>query len=186
MSTTLLTPRITADQVTCRLMLERYARGFIIPRFTPAGWWETDAFFITKAGYWVEFEVKLTRGDFKADAQKTQNVRGTGRWEPDPSRPGHQHYVHDQERKHDLMAQTDRGPCQFFYVCPEQLVTLAELPAWAGLICFFEVSGRNPPYNLGTRVVLPAPRRHKLKADPSIRAQALTSIYWRWHKGDRP
>ena len=41
-----------------------------MPNYTPRDWWECDVFCVSKAGYFTEYEIKLTAQDFRADAQK--------------------------------------------------------------------------------------------------------------------
>lgn len=85
-------------------------------RYTPPGWWECDVYAITKAGYGVEYEIKRTRQDFHLDKTKR---KGSGVY------------------KHDLLANGDeRAPSRFYYVTPKGLLSLDEIPEWAGLIEF--------------------------------------------------
>ena len=69
--------------------------------------WESDCLYITKSGYLWEFEVKVTRSDFFADAAK--------------------------ETKHRALL-NGSGPARFYYVCPEGLITPDECPPHAGLL----------------------------------------------------
>lgn len=83
----------------------------IVPNYTPPGWFECDVFQVTKAGYWVEYEVKLSYADFKADSKKLC--------------------------KHRLLATSDsRCPRRFFYVAPRLLAEriAIEAPSYAGVI----------------------------------------------------
>lgn len=67
-----------------------------------------------------------------------------------------------------------RGPVQFWYVTPEKLVKVEELPVWAGLIEIIEYrplgsDGKENPkagVSIYEREVQPAPRRHSIKLDP--------------------
>ena len=171
MSTRPLTPPVTADDVCRRLMVDRYARSFCLPRYTPAGWWECDLLEITEAGYWREYEIKLTRADFRADQEKTREVLPRAYGQPVV-----------RERKHQLLASTQRGPCQFYYVLPTGLIAPTELPSWAGLLEFSETPGRARPWNIHTRLVVQAPRRHADKIDPAVERHARGVVYWRWMK----
>lgn len=135
-------------------------RSWISTNFTPCNWWECDLAQVTKAGYFREFEIKISRSDFFADMAKMQKtwVRGSG-------------YV--ERRKHDLLAKGDPvGPVQFFYVCPKGLITLADLPTYAGLM---EVDDRCRWFT----TVKAAPRLHKTKAPSGMVDGMLKTAYYR-------
>ena len=38
----------------------RSAAQCLMPNFTPGGWWECDLATVTRAGYFVEYEIKLS------------------------------------------------------------------------------------------------------------------------------
>lgn len=175
----------TGPEIVASLRRARWATEFVMPNFTPSEWWECDLFVLTKAGYFREFEVKVSRSDFLADRGKTRDIRGSGRHEPVPPEkarfPGQTRWVCDTEKKHDLLARGDpRGPSQFWYVTPPGVLNPGDLPPWAGLI---EVVGNGP--NFGERTIVDAPKLHRVKADPKVRVQALESAYWRWHRSLR-
>jgi hypothetical protein len=119
----------------------------ILPRYMPRPWpFEADVYQVTQAGYGTEYEIKVTRADFRADARKSW--RGV--------------------RKHERLAQHDvRGPSRFWYVVPQGLVPESEVPEWAGIIegeaweCY---GGQR--YRL--RRTRPAPRLHKEKVSPKL------------------
>ena len=67
---------LTALDLARAIIGDRWLRATIIPTYTPPGWWECDVCEITDAGYMHEFEIKMTRGDFRADAKKTRYSRG--------------------------------------------------------------------------------------------------------------
>lgn len=74
--------------------------------------WESDVLKITKSGYAYEFEIKISRGDFKND------------------------FKH-KKKKHLLLESKDNSakmPNYFYYVVPEGLITEDEVPEYAGLI----------------------------------------------------
>lgn len=70
---------------------------------------EADVVSVSASGLCYEFEVKVSRNDFAADKRKT--------------------------RKHEAYASgsTHESPNYFSYVCPEGLIDLVEIPAYAGL-----------------------------------------------------
>ena len=75
---------------------------------------ELDVISVSKSGMLYEFEVKISRGDFKADKKKTKHI----------------FYLHEPER----------GPNYFSYVCPKDLIKLDEIGAGVGL---YYVDGEN-------------------------------------------
>ena len=156
------------EVVRC-LCLERYSRNFCLPRFTPLKWWECDLFELTKAGYFREYEIKLTRADFIADREKEAEslVELDGRWSM------------TKRKKHQEMGM-GFGPVQFWYVTPEGMITANEVPSWAGWISFQWRPG-NTIRTIREIEVKPAPRLHQTKACAKVVAQAQSSCYWRMH-----
>ncbi len=165
--------KLTERNIQGRLFMERYRRGMILPNFTPPQWFECDVFELTDAGYFREYEVKITRSDFKADAKKTHGLS----WRD--AQAGKTALT-----KHHRLAMADvRGPAQFWYVTPVGLLTPEELPPWAGLI---EISAAITEFSrfiqMGEHEMKKAPRLHGEKASDKIRAQLLTSCYYRLHQ----
>lgn len=72
---------------------------------------EIDILSILKSGYVVEYEVKISRSDFKADLKKSK-----WKW---------------WEMKFE-----DKMPNYFYYVCPSGLISKDEIQDFAGLIYF--------------------------------------------------
>lgn len=164
-------------------MRSRYRRSFVLPNYTPKQWWECDVMEITASGFFREYEVKLTVGDFLADAKK---VRAEDRYLGRLS-----------TTKHSRLVLADPcGPCQFWYVTPEGLLHPSMVPDWAGLIefrptpnDFVEASHRRfvvdgPAFDvrdIRENQIKRAPRLHQLKADPKIEAHARSVLYYRLH-----
>ena len=71
--------------------------------------WEIDVLSLNKNGYITEFEIKVSRSDFKADAKKKK-------W---------QWYVNKVEKL---------TPNYFYYVCNDGLILPDEIPSFAGLM----------------------------------------------------
>lgn len=71
--------------------------------------WESDYLAMTKAGFWSEVEVKISRSDFLADFKKT--------------------------KKHDILSGRENGlrPNYFAYCVPTGLIAVEEVPKYAGL-----------------------------------------------------
>ena len=87
----------------------RSCASAILPNYTPFWWYECDMFVLLKSMYSVEFEIKVTAHDFRADFRK--------------------------EGKHGRL-EDRRGslPTRFFYAMPTDLVEPNEVPDYAGLV----------------------------------------------------
>jgi len=162
---------LTADDLTCALYNPlRASSAILVPRYTPLGWFECDLCRVTKTGYLHEYEVKVSLGDFRADAAKAPT-----KWQKvDGSWGNHPH----GKAKHDRLANGDtRGPVHFWYVVPSAIADAvqAELPAFAGLIAADRKSRR---VTLTHRVK--APRLHKQKANPLIAIHVASLFPYRF------
>jgi hypothetical protein len=166
---------VNEKTIQTEIMCERYHKHFVVPNYTPENWWECDVFEVTKAGYFREYEVKISRADFKADANKTHYS-----W---PN--GYTGKMSDckAETKHQLLSQGDpRGPANFWFVTPKGLLELSMVPDWAGLI---EVD--TEPTKWRGRVwyhvneAKKAPRLHSRKMSEKILTHAKGVCYWRMH-----
>lgn len=97
--------------------------------------WESDCLLLTKSGYWYEFEIKISRSDFKND------FKNKG----------------DKHRILGTISDTKK-PNYFYYVVPEGLIQVDEIPSYAGLIYINEYRHRT--------IVKQAPVLHKVKNNP--------------------
>lgn len=102
----------------------RDSSDLIIPRFTPAGWWECDVWRLRDSGFTDEFEIKMSVGDFRADSAKSRS-----RW-----MPGAMNLTDQQnENKHEMIA-AGRGPNRFWFVTTEEIASKVEIPDFAGMV----------------------------------------------------
>ena len=134
---------------------------------------------MTAAGFFREYEVKLTIGDFKADRKKAE---ARVIWD---DRGRFKTYGRGRT-KHEYLADGHRlGPSQFWYVTPPGLVALepmpkldpaAVLPEWAGL---FEVWHNGRFWEATERKK--AKRLHREKLRPAVVDHARTIPYYRMH-----
>ena len=171
-----MTATPTTSEIVNHLIRERWQQAFVLPTYAPDGWWECDVLEITKAGYWHEYEVKVSRADFLRDAAKKR--RDSWKYEGGVriDLPG--------ARKHDLLAAgSTKGPSRFTYVAPAGLLALADVPEWAGLMEATRMPGRfGGPDRIGIRTAKAAPRIHGEKfGDRRTRAMELT-CYYRFHR----
>lgn len=174
---TMMDARQIARQFVARDNL--WLRGTALPGFTPIDWWENDVFVITAAGYWVEYEIKVSRSDFFVDAEKA-----TAEWTGEYQTVGLGKYscqkkVYRKVTKHSMLERGDlKGPSRFFFITPLHLVTPADLPKWAGLIYAYQPDDRG---YIGFKEAVKAPRIHKAKCDEKHRQGVYRSCYSRLH-----
>jgi hypothetical protein len=191
---------MTASDIIRAVMRDRWERNFVIPNYTPRHWFECDVFEVTRAGFFREYEVKLSRSDFFADRAKVQH-----RWEESGGDPGCSHTMTGTlaglasvytcrdcgmtqtrlcESKHDRLAKGDsRGPSRFWFVAPLGLLEIADVPPWAGLIEVLNRGLNRPPgirYACDERVK--APVLHRAKVELAVERDARDTCYWRMHR----
>ena len=113
--------------------------------------WESDYCAVTKSDYIYEIEVKISRADFKNDKKKKrkhQVLEGTYK----PRKKG-------DVNEWGSLCQIDEKvykPHYFYYAVPQGLISVDEVPEYAGLIY---VTENGFPYE----VVKKAPQLHKEK-----------------------
>lgn len=136
----------------------------VVPNWSPEDWFECDVWGVTNAGMAWEFEIKVTRSDFRKDASKAPGSLFTG---------GHRVLRTTQDCKYSRLASGDyRGPNNFVYVAPRGIIPREEVPVWAGLWEF--VPGE------GLEKVLKAQRLHKSPVSEREVERARTAIYYRY------
>lgn len=163
---------MTAHEIGLTIMAEQKA-NFCLPRYTPVGWWECDVIEVTKAGYWREYEIKLTRQDFLNDAMKYKRTRewlGAGQG-------------YRVAKKHTMLAERHKdGPNAFIFVTKKGIVTEADIPVWAG---WAEVERRENshliPYRFSIIPRRPAPKLHTHKLEERVRKHMESVCYYRFH-----
>lgn len=109
--------------------------------------WESDLLFMTPSKYWYEIEIKISRADFFNDAKKIVYSR----------------------KKSEVLADPDSlAPNYFYYAVPEGLLSVDEIPPYAGLI---EVNGFFNVKKMAPKL------RGKVKVDQSFLAD---KFYYNW------
>lgn len=128
--------------------------------------WESDVLKITKSGYAYEFEIKISRGDFKND------------------------FKH-KKKKHLLLENKEnktKMPNYFYYVVPEGLVTENEVPEYAGLIYVHATVIGNSRIYYQFQEIKAAPKLHSNKIDENnlnlIDKFYYNYIHWK-HKHEK-
>lgn len=118
-----------------RVMNERSIQRAIARMRNPNMWvvnqylfrWESDFLEIRKTGLTAEYEIKLSRSDFKAEKNKSEkfSILQNGYRE-------HKTY-RGINGEHAVKQIAARRPNYFSYVVPEGLIDVAEVPSYAGL-----------------------------------------------------
>lgn len=119
--------------------------------------WESDFFTLTSSGYSVEVEVKVSKADFKKDFTHKQD----------------KHRIFSKRNKHAVCLKhgwststitpikfvnpKEKLPNKFYYACPPNLISVGEVPEYAGLLYVNKYGSCD--------VVKQAPFLHKNKRD---------------------
>lgn len=138
-----------ADKITFDLLhsIQNSSYEIVIPNFF-LGAFEMDLFRMMKSGYIYEYEIKISRADYFSDFKKHRKIySGYGR-----------DRTTTKILKHDDIAKGLGKQNRFFFVVPEGLLAVSEIPEYAGLIEYNEEFGR-------FREVKIAPLIHRNKVD---------------------
>lgn len=175
---------MTAKDIQRRLCFEHFRQSFILPNYTPGSWFECDLFQVTKAELFVEYEIKISRHDYQADASKAKEKMT---WKPADNHAGGQFERTTGPTKHQqLDAAKPPAPNRFYFVFPATLYESEpmHIPAWAGVI----IVSRNPskpnschPWHFASDIIKKAPLLHKAKIDPATLHHAKSVCYYRMH-----
>lgn len=141
----------------------------VVPNSCVFGW-ESDVVSVNKTGFIAEFEIKVSRADFKVDAKKARSGL----------------LINPVQKSCVFGDVTHPRPNYFYYAVPEGLITVDEIPEYAGLIYVknkAEVINGRPALYYGTAgEIKAAPRLHKEKINEWQRkqlARALSGRFWR-------
>jgi len=133
--------------------------NFIIPNIY-LGSSEADLISVTKAGYINEYEIKITRSDFKADFKKSKHS-----------------FLKDRQK-------TFRS--YFWFVAPEGLINADEIPEYAGFMIVRKMKNRYPFKGFACREIKRPPRLSSEKINAWQKDQILTAYMYRfWNMRDR-
>jgi hypothetical protein len=112
--------------------------------------WESDKLLKTRSGYYYEFEIKISKSDFKNDFKNKKDkhiiLEGdykTNKYIPSyyetidkyPDDDWYKKYLIDRlEKNPHYIVENHKRPNYFYYVCPENLINIEDVPKYAGLI----------------------------------------------------
>jgi len=127
--------------------------------------WESDFISVTLAGFVHEFEIKISKADFKHDFKKTERhesienglirvADGRSEWMRKFDE------IHGNKFKDTLMR---KRPNYFWYVCPPGLIAVSDVPKYAGLLyagnTFYDTPVKAAPRLHGEKISENARRR---------------------------
>jgi hypothetical protein len=128
--------------------------------------WESDKFIETRSGLIYEFEIKVTRSDFKNDFKKEdKHVILEGKKEYIPA---YDKVLDRWKSLHEEYYRTSRykKPNYFYYAVPEGMISVDEVPEYAGLVYVLpegERKNKDGQWCDGFYVVKNAPKLHSTK-----------------------
>jgi hypothetical protein len=130
-------------------LMDKANGGIFMPNYH-FRWYEADLIYITQRNYSTEFEIKISRADFRNDFNKTCGM--IPKWQ----------YLME-----------GKGTNYFYYVVPKGIIKVEEVPPYAGLV-EINLDGRRKVDYLKT-----APRLHKNNSD-YIRNRIYEKAYFRY------
>jgi hypothetical protein len=140
--------------------------------------WESDKLIWTKSGYIYEFEIKISRSDFKNDFKhkKEKHIVLASTIARDKAKEIQMSLFEQKEQDHpnhwsresleryygdiDAMAKGKRMPNYFYYAVPTGMLEPDEVPPYAGLIY---IDSEYRYVKQSYRIVKEAPQLHKTK-----------------------
>jgi hypothetical protein len=134
----------------------------IAKHFTGAGLGECDVISITKNRMVYEYEIKVSRSDFKADFKKTFKHR---------LMQGEKALEDCYWKRWEIYK--NHRPNHFYYVVPEGLIKVEEIPSYAGLI-YIKYDNSFSGYDVTT--IKNAPKIHKEKATQELYDSLLRNL----------
>jgi len=141
---------VESKNIESSLVMHLYEKSHspITSHFTGYGLSECDVISISKSDYIYEYEVKISRSDFKADFKKQKHKLMTEK----------KSVVERMIKENNTMVKDTWyiNPNYFYFVVPTNLVSIDEIPEYAGLIYVNEL--------LGFEIIKKAPVIHKVKA----------------------
>lgn len=136
---------------------------------------ESDFIRVTGSGYAIEYEIKLSKSDFRADFNKSMEVVDGSEFVNTPSGHKYEKLLYKSISKHKYLL-AGSGPSEFYYVYPSGLIDQIEVPEWAGIIEVHEVNS----YRVCIQKVRAGKRLNKNKISPGKLQEIFKSLYYRY------
>jgi len=122
----------------------------------PYGYGESDFLSITRAGLLTECEIKRSKSDYKADFKKV--------------------------KKHEILNSGKDSPVQYFYyACPEDIISVDDIPPYAGLIYIYEYK-RPLDTICVAHIIRQAPKLNKNHASDKLKLRMYESLQHKYFR----
>lgn len=158
---------VTEYDIQSRIFWRHPSARIIAPNYTPPGWYECDAYIVTPSGYAEEYEIKLSRSDFFADSSKEHGFA--------LPRGGHRYECKGVTKHAHLEHGDPEGPSRFWFVLSRGIVSMDEVPAWAGVVFVEKGVGRLTQERK-------APRLHREKVSARTVAHVAKIFCYRYRE----
>ena len=135
---------------------------------------ESDLLILRDSGTVIEYEVKLSVADYKADFKKQTRDHKHAK----DSSLNKLYSGRDAISRHRYLLNKE-GANMFYYVAPRHVFDEIQVPEWAGKIEARPSRYKNHAY---TSILRQAKKLHKKKADDKLEHKILRSIYYKYWK----
>jgi len=153
--------------------LSRYLNqnyNYVVPNFF-VGMYEFDMFCLnTRSKYFTEYEIKITKADFKKDFKKGNRQINFEKSNGYADR----HYIYSSKHGNFSNGKIDKWtPNKFCFVVPFGLIARDEIPDYAGLMIYDENRDSVSYIKSGKFI-------HRNEAPDEIYRMLLDKCYWRY------
>lgn len=134
---------------------------------------ESDLLILRKSGTVIEYEIKLSVGDFNAGLKKRARIDPYNK-----NRRVPQMYIDNKESvsRHGYLT-SGLGANMFYYVAPQEVFEAVDVPDWAGII---QVRTNTAANSCGSVIKKKASYLHKEKASEKLKEKMMTSCYYKY------
>lgn len=132
---------------------------------------ESDLLVLRNTGYVIEYEIKLSVSDFRADSKKSHRVL-----------TGTEHNgtfikeLYGTVTRHDWL-RMGAGPNRFYYVVSDSIMDKLDVPDWAGVIGCWPTRSKD---RCGVAIRKSPKLLHRKKAGDQVQKKILQSLYYRY------
>lgn len=181
---------MTSDDIQIKLYYNLLKKGheYICPNKFLEDWYECDMLSVTKANFLNEYEIKISRSDFKKDFKKYGkhlylegkrkiNFDFLSEEDKDLRKRFYSDYVIDNKSQPKIVTydlSKLKPPNYFWYVTPEGLLKEEDIPDYAGWMEVTDKKYNNVHIRKKSKIL------HRDRVDDTMKLNILKSVYWRY------